>query len=124
MIANRGRDTAPELAVRRAAHRLGLRYRVGVRPIRSVRRTADMAFPKEKVAVYVDGCFWHGCPIHYVEPKTNVDYWATKIVTNTERDRETDRTMTSAGWLVLRFWEHEDPDTAATAIFNAVRGRR
>ena len=124
MIGNRGRDTAPELAVRRAAHRLGLRYRVAARPLKAVRRTADMTFPKERVAVYVDGCFWHGCPDHYVPPRRNVNYWADKITRNTERDRDTDRLMREAGWLVLRFWEHDDADAAAGVILSAVHSRR
>lgn len=123
MIGNRGRDTSPELAVRRAAHRLGLRYRVSARPLTNVRRTADLVFPKQRVAVYVDGCFWHGCPTHYVAPKTNSDYWSTKIMSNRQRDRDTDMRMAAEGWLVLRFWEHEDPQATAQAIWRAVRER-
>src|SRR5690242_1595504 len=74
MRANRGRDTAPELAVRRAVHRLGLRYRVSARPIASLRRTADLVFPRQRVAVFVDGCFWHGCPVHHTVAKTNAAF--------------------------------------------------
>ncbi len=123
MVGNRGRDTAPEMAVRRAAHRLGLRYRVGARPIANVRRTADMVFPKQRVAIYIDGCFWHGCPSHYVAPKTNSDYWSTKITDNTQRDRDTDKRLAEEGWLGLRFWEHEDPEVAARTIRRVVRER-
>ena len=83
-----------------------------------------MSFPRQRVAVYVDGCFWHGCPEHYVAPKTNVGYWAEKVADNVRRDRDTDALMEAAGWLVLRFWEHEDPETVAGAVLAAVESRR
>ena len=79
MQGNRSRDTKPELAVRRAVHALGLRYRVAQQPLREVRRSADLVFPSVKVAVFVDGCFWHGCPEHYREPGSHIDYWRPKI---------------------------------------------
>ncbi|GAA4633067.1 very short patch repair endonuclease [Actinoallomurus vinaceus] len=122
MQSNKGRDTGPELALRRAAHALGLRYRVSVRPIPSVRRTADLVFTKAKVAVFLDGCFWHGCPAHHTVAKTNADYWAEKLLGNRERDRDTDRRLAEAGWRVLRVWEHEDPTEAAARIAELVRG--
>jgi DNA mismatch endonuclease, patch repair protein len=122
MQSNRGRDTAPELAVRRAAHRLGLRYRVSTRPIPDLRRTADLVFTRQKVAVFVDGCFWHGCPTHHTVAKTNAAFWADKVSRNSARDRETDARLSEADWTVLRFWAHEPPNEVARAIELVVRG--
>jgi DNA mismatch endonuclease (patch repair protein) len=124
MQANKGRDTKPELALRRAAHALGLRYRVSVRPLPKVRRTADMVFTKAKVAVFMDGCFWHGCPQHHTKAATNADYWAEKVLRNRERDAETDRLLTEAGWKVVRVWEHEDPTDAALRVSETVKRDR
>jgi DNA mismatch endonuclease (patch repair protein) len=123
MVGNRSRDTKPELAVRRAVHGLGLRYRVGTRPLPSLRRTADLVFSKRKVAVFVDGCFWHGCPIHSTASKTNIDYWTGKILSNAHRDSETDRLLREAGWVVVRIWSHEDPKLAAEHIQSVVLSR-
>ncbi|MCP9996077.1 very short patch repair endonuclease [Streptomyces werraensis] len=123
MQGNRSRDTHPELALRRAAHRLGLRYRVSTRPLPELRRTADMVFTRARVAVFVDGCFWHGCPAHYIHSKSNVTYWAEKISRNKERDEETNRRLREAGWVVIRIWEHEDPETAARQLKETVAGR-
>jgi DNA mismatch endonuclease (patch repair protein) len=116
MQANRGRDTAPELAVRRAVHALGLRYRVSQRPVKAFPRTADMVFASPKVAVFMDGCYWHGCPEHFIPPRTNVEFWNKKIQRNVERDRETRWTLEQHGWLVLRYWEHDDPTEVAQQI--------
>ncbi len=124
MEANGGRDTSPELAVRSAVHRLGLRYRVHARPLPELRRTADLIFRPSKVAVFVDGCFWHSCPDHGTSPRTNSQFWQAKLTRNVERDRETDRALTDAGWTVLRFWEHEDPESVAQTIKAAVSSRR
>ncbi|MCR6712901.1 MAG: very short patch repair endonuclease [Demequina sp.] len=124
MVANRGRDTGPELAVRRRLHEAGLRYRVAQRPDPALRRTADIVFRPVKVAVFIDGCFWHGCPTHYTSPATHSDYWSPKILRTQQRDRETDARLRSAGWLVLRFWEHEDADQVALSIESAVTTRR
>jgi DNA mismatch endonuclease (patch repair protein) len=121
MQANRSRDTKPELALRRAAHALGLRYRVSARPLPAIRRTADMVFTKAKVAVFMDGCFWHGCPEHHTRSASNAEYWAEKVRRNRERDTETDRLLTEAGWIVIRIWEHEDPVNAAARIASAVK---
>lgn len=121
MQSNRGRDTKPELALRRAVHARGLRYFVNRRPIRIVRRTADMVFPSVKVAVFLDGCFWHGCPRHHTIAKTNADYWAAKVIQNRARDLETNRLLQEAGWKVLRFWEHEDPEVAAAVVVEVLR---
>ncbi|MDZ5622049.1 very short patch repair endonuclease [Nocardioides sp. HM23] len=119
MRANRSTNTMPELAIRQILHRHGLRYRVNVRPIRAVRRSADVVFTKQRLAVFVDGCFWHGCPQHYVAPKQNVDYWSEKVRRNRERDAETTRLLEEAGWHVLRVWEHEAPAASAQRIEQA-----
>lgn len=125
MLGNRKRDTRPELAIRRLVHRLGLRYRVNARPpvqltVRGA--TADLLFPRARVAVYIDGCFWHGCPQHFEPPRTHSSYWGPKIDRNQARDRVIDRELQAAGWVVLRIWEHEDPEEAARRVLNAVRG--
>ncbi|GAA3361754.1 very short patch repair endonuclease [Saccharopolyspora gregorii] len=124
MRANKGRDTKPELALRRAVHALGLRYRVSTRPLAELRRTADLTFTRAKVAVFLDGCFWHGCPEHHTKSATNAAFWAEKVRRNRERDRETDRLLAEAGWSVIRIWEHEAPDDGAARVERAVRGRR
>ncbi|RJQ72290.1 very short patch repair endonuclease [Pseudonocardiaceae bacterium YIM PH 21723] len=124
MQSNKGRDTKPELAVRRAVHALGLRYRVSARPLSAFRRTADMVFAGPKVAVFIDGCFWHGCPEHHTSAKTNASFWADKVTRNRARDRETDEALRAAGWEPLRFWEHEDPHVAAARVAEVVRARR
>lgn len=124
MRGNRSRDTKPELAIRRLVHAAGLRYRVDRSPLKGVRRRADIVFGPARVAVFIDGCFWHGCPDHFVLPKTNVDYWHGKIGGNMERDRATDELLTAAGWSVLRFWEHESPEGCAQRIEGEVAARR
>lgn len=123
MRGNRSRDTRPELAVRSAVHRRGLRYRVATRPIPGVRRSADLVFASARVAVFVDGCFWHGCPQHYVPSLSNQVYWSEKIAGNRMRDTDTDTKFLSNGWLPLRIWTHEDPEEAADLIAGAVRER-
>ena len=121
MRANRSRDTKPELAVRRILHARGLRYRVAYRPLADVRRTADLAFTRQKLAVFIDGCFWHSCPEHFWAPKTNTEYWQPKIAANARRDADTTERLTQAGWTVLRVWEHEDPVAVADKVQAAVR---
>ncbi|MFD3657968.1 very short patch repair endonuclease [Streptomyces sp. 24-1644] len=116
MQAIRSRDTKPERLIRRLVHAQGLRYRVAAKPLPDLRRTADMVFRPAKVAVFVDGCYWHGCPKHYVPPKTNSGYWSDKVARNVARDRNTDKRLIEAGWTVLRFWEHESPDACALKI--------
>lgn len=120
MRGNRRRDTKPELAVRRLIHAAGLRYRVDFAPIGG-RSRADIVFTRARVAIYIDGCFWHGCPIHATYPKRNSDYWLPKLERNVERDRETDARLELAGWTVLRFWEHESPEDVAATIAAEVR---
>ncbi len=124
MLGNRYRDTAPEITLRRLLHVQGLRYRINTRPLPSVRRTADLVFRPTRVAVFVDGCFWHRCPDHATDPKSNSDYWEPKLKRNVERDRETDRLLAESGWLSIRIWEHEDPRKAAQRIERIVRSRR
>lgn len=125
MRATPQRDTAPELALRRAAHGLGLRYRVNAAPLRSMpRRRADLIFPSECVAVFLDGCFWHGCPIHGETPRANRDWWRQKIDRNRERDLETTQLLEREGWEVLRIWEHENPYEGALRVAETVRSRR
>ncbi|MEV4474192.1 very short patch repair endonuclease [Nonomuraea sp. NPDC049504] len=124
MKSNKNRDTKPELALRRAVHALGLRYRVATRPISALRRTADLVFPRIRVAVFLDGCFWHGCPRHHTVAKTNASFWAEKVRRNRERDQETDRLLADAGWSVVRVWEHEDPSEAAQRVREIVERLR
>ena len=123
MQSNRRRDTSPELAVRRLAHARGLRYRVDVKPLPELNRRADLVFTRAKVAVFIDGCYWHGCPVHGTAAKTNADYWSAKIKRNRERDSETNERLSDAGWLVLRAWEHDDPATVVARVIEAVRTR-
>lgn len=116
MRGNRSRDTRPELAVRRRLHALGLRYRVSYRPVPDLRRTADIAFPRQRVAIFIDGCYWHSCPEHGTKAARNADYWSTKLASNAARDADTNARLREAGWTVARYWEHEDPDAVAADI--------
>jgi DNA mismatch endonuclease (patch repair protein) len=123
MQRQRRRDTACELELRRILHRKGLRYRVDHRPISSYRRRADLVFSRARVAVFIDGCFWHGCPQHGTVPGTNSEWWAKKLARTRARDEETTEVFAAAGWLVVRVWEHEDPRSGAEEIARAVRKR-
>ena len=102
MLGNRRRDTAPELLIRRLLHAQGLRYRVDWPLPFDRRRRADIVFTKQKVAVFIDGCFWHGCPEHYIAPRANREYWADKVAGNVARDRDTDTRSRDSGWTVLQ----------------------
>lgn len=120
MRANHRRDTGPEWAVRRLLHARGLRYRVDW-PLPTNRRwRADIAFTRQRVAVFVDGCFWHGCPTHYQAPKTNAEFWANKVDSNRARDLAVSAGLEMAGWTVLRAWEHETPDRLVSRIVKAL----
>ncbi|MGW6734928.1 very short patch repair endonuclease [Streptomyces sp. NPDC055013] len=119
MRSNRPMNTKPEKALRSAVHALGLRYTVSKRPLPTVRRTADLVFTRVRLAVFMDGCYWHGCPEHHTLATTNRTYWADKLETNRRRDRQTDQWLLEAGWAVLRVWEHEDPVTAALRVREA-----
>jgi DNA mismatch endonuclease, patch repair protein len=121
MQATPRRDTPAEVALRSALHRLGLRFRLH-RSIDGVPRTRpDIVFVSAKIAVFVDGCFWHGCPDHGSTPKANGEWWVRKLAANVERDRRYDAALRAAGWTVVRIWEHEDPSAAAARIFKLVR---
>lgn len=123
MQAIRSRDTSPELAVRRLVHSTGLRYRVNIAPLPGLRRTADLIFTRRRIAVFIDGCFWHGCLAHKHEIRQNGHYWSKKLKSNVERDIDTNLKLAAAGWTVLRFWEHEDSVEASAKIVRAVRER-
>ncbi|HEU5062720.1 MAG TPA: very short patch repair endonuclease [Solirubrobacterales bacterium] len=117
------RDTKPELAIRSELHRRGFRFRVDRAPIKGLRSRADIVFGPARIAVYVDGCFWHSCPEHGTKPRSNADWWEQKLSRNRERDLETDRVLKSHGWGVVRIWEHEDPVSAADRIADLLRQR-
>jgi DNA mismatch endonuclease (patch repair protein) len=117
MQLQRERDTQPELALRQALHRRGLRYRVDFQGVAGTRRRIDIAFTKAKIAVFVDGCFWHGCPEHGKrDHEINGWYWPGKIQTNKARDSDTDLRLAKAGWRVIRVWEHQAMEDVVPAI--------
>lgn len=116
--------TSPEMDVRRRLHGAGLRYRVGLRIPGLPRRTIDVAFTRARVAVFIDGCFWHRCPVHSIPPRNNAAWWAAKLATNVARDRDTALHLEQLGWVVLRFWEHENPDAVTDTVAAAVRSRQ
>lgn len=118
------RDTGAELALRRALHGRGLRFRVDRAVLADRRRRVDIVFGPARVAVFVDGCFWHGCPEHATHPRSNSEFWRSKVETNQARDRDTDQRLRDDGWLVVRVWEHEEPETAADRIELLVIERR
>lgn len=120
----RTRDTAPELALRRELHRRGLRFRVDRTVLPGQRFRADIIFGPSRVAVFVDGCFWHGCSLHGNRPGNNAGWWDAKLTANTQRDHRTDGLLTAAGWAALRIWEHENPIEVADRIEPLVRDRR
>ena len=121
MSRQRRRDTNAEMTLRQLLHARGLRYRVNRALPGMPRRRADLTFPLQRVVVFVDGCFWHGCPEHQTKPKNNAAWWAAKLKRNIERDGETDAHMGELGWAVVRVWEHEDPECAADRVEAAVR---
>ena len=121
MSRQRRRDTGPEVLVRRELHRRGLRFRVD-HPLPGMpRRRGDIVFTRVRLVVMIDGCFWHACPIHGTQPVTRREWWRTKLLRNVERDRDTYRRLTEAGWAVLRFWEHVPADEVADAIVRKYR---
>lgn len=113
------RDTKPEIELRRALHRRGLRFRVQLKVPGNRRRTIDIAFTRARLAVYVDGCFWHGCPDHHVLPRANSEWWKWKVELNRRRDLDTDAVLAAAGWRVLRIWEHSNAEVAAALVLDA-----
>lgn len=116
MARQRRRDTTAELSVRRILHSRGIRYRVDVAPEPGMRCKADLCWRGLRLAVFIDGCFWHGCPVHATRPKANEAWWAQKLDGNALRDRRTDAALKELGWTVLRFWEHENPADVADEI--------
>ncbi|MGW0545943.1 very short patch repair endonuclease [Streptomyces altiplanensis] len=118
------RDTAAEIAVRKLLHAAGLRYRVNVPVPGMPRRTIDIAFGPAKIAVFLDGCFWHGCPQHATQPKSNAEWWRTKLDKNMARDRETTKHLEERGWTVLRYWEHEGTREVAADVMDTVLQHR
>lgn len=123
MQVTRRRDTSCERALRSALFHMGLRYRVDW-TLPGTRRRADVAFVRARVAVFVDGCFWHGCPVHGTWPKANAAWWRAKIERNVQRDRDTDTRLAQSDWVVLRFWEHEDAGAAARMVSSVLSKRR
>lgn len=120
----RQKNTSAESALRRELHALGLRYRLQVPVLTKPRRVVDITFVGPRVAVFVDGCFWHGCPKHATWPKQNAEFWRAKIVANQERDRDTDERLRADGWKVVRVWAHEPPHVAASRIAKTVHARK
>ena len=125
MRGNRKRDTRPEVAVRSALHRRGLRFRKDV-PLRAgdLRVRADIVFPRRRLVVFVDGCFWHRCPDHGTSPRANTAYWGPKLDRNVERDRLQGEALRADGWTVVRAWEHEDPAAVADAVSAILEAQR
>lgn len=122
MKGNRSRDTRPEVRLRSELHRRGLRFRKDyVIQLDGRRIRADIVFTRQRLAVFVDGCFWHGCPQHGRRPRSNAEYWAAKLARNAERDRMANDALVAAGWRVLRLWEHENPEEAASSVMAALR---
>lgn len=124
MRLQRTKDTAPEILLRRLIHAHGLRFRLHQRLLPDVRRTADIVLRGPRVVVDVRGCFWHGCPEHCRRGTANASWWDQKLTANMERDADTERRLTSAGWLVLVVWEHEDMEEAAERVAQIVKSRR
>ncbi|MDR3548832.1 MAG: very short patch repair endonuclease [Candidatus Pacebacteria bacterium] len=120
----RQHNTAAESVLRSELHSLGLRYRIQVPVLTKPRRIADIVFSGPRVAVFVDGCFWHGCPKHASWPKQNAEFWRTKILANRVRDQDTNARLRANGWKVVRVWGHESPETAASRIAKVVRARK
>ena len=120
MARIRGQNTSPEIALRKMLWRHGLRYQLhrrieGVRP--------DLVFPRARVSIFIDGCFWHGCPDHYVRPRSRADFWADKLLTNVLRDRAQTMRLEDQGWTILRFWEHDiacQPEKVVAEVIRAV----
>lgn len=124
MARVRQKNTAPEIALRKELYNNGLRYRVDYQVLSKPRRVADVVFPRLKIAVFIDGCFWHGCPEHATWPKKNAVFWRQKIETNRFRDAETNFILLDIGWTVLRFWEHESPIKATEIIARTVAAEK
>jgi DNA mismatch endonuclease (patch repair protein) len=123
MRRQRRRDTKPEMQVRRLLHAAGVRFRVDVKLESDLRVRGDIVWHGRKVVVFMDGCFWHGCPTHATQPKANAAWWRAKLAANIIRDVQTDAELAGRGWTVLRYWEHEAPADVVTDIVSVVRPR-
>ncbi|MDH3010067.1 very short patch repair endonuclease [Gordonia alkanivorans] len=123
MTRQRRRDTDAELRVRRRLHSMGLRYRVDFRPEPSLRCRGDIVFTRSKIVIFIDGCFWHGCPVHATNPKSNSAWWREKLTQNAARDQRNTAALRDMGWCVLRFWEHEDPEDISTHIVAVLKSQ-
>jgi DNA mismatch endonuclease, patch repair protein len=123
MRGNKKRETRPEIAVRSALHHAGLRFRKDypIRPDNGRPIRVDIAFPRRRVAVFIDGCFWHRCPEHGNEPRVNTTYWGPKLTRNVTRDHEVDERLRQAGWAIVRIWEHEPPTAAVNRVRSALQ---
>lgn len=124
MSRQTNRDTGAERAVRQLLHASGYRYRIHYPVPGMRRRKIDIAFTRSRLAVLIDGCFWHGCPAHATAPKANAEWWRQKLDRNIERDRETTAQLLSEGWTVMRFWEHESPEAVLRQVATAVDRER
>jgi len=124
MQSNRPKDTTLELRIRSALHRAGFRFRKNRRPVVGLRCEADIIFSAVRLAVFIDGCFWHGCPQHATRPATNRAWWAAKLDRNMERDRLNNDQLRAAGWTVCRIWEHEGTNPAVSRVAELVRSRK
>lgn len=120
MRANRRTDTGPEVVLRRELHRRGLRFRVDHQPAAGVGCRADIVFTRARVAVFIDGCFWHACPQHGNLPRANREWWRAKLAVNVARDRRNDEALIASGWRVIRIWEHEALDAATERVIDAL----
>jgi DNA mismatch endonuclease (patch repair protein) len=123
MQRQRRRDTKPEVAIRRLLHAAGFRFRIDALLEPGLRTRGDIVWRGRKLVVFVDGCFWHGCPEHATQPKSNADWWREKLAGNVARDRRTDAELTARGWRVLRYWEHERPADVVQDVVRALTGR-
>lgn len=121
MAATRGTNNRADRELRSELHRLGLRFRIQRRLIPGTSRSVDIVFPRVRLAIFVDGCFWHDCPIHGSRPKSNAEWWERKIRQNVKRDQDTNNRLADLGWRVLRIWEHEDPKDAAQRVLRTYR---
>lgn len=119
MSRQRSRDTGPELDLRRRLHRSGARFRVHYPVPGRARRSMDIAFPRHRLAVFIDGCFWHGCPEHGSVPASNSDWWAAKLQGNRSRDADTDNYLRAMDWTVIRLWEHVSVGEMVSVVLGA-----
>ena len=124
MKSVRQTGTKPENHIHEELLRRGLQLQTSTRPISEIRLTADFVFPSEKLSVFIDGCFWHGCPDHFKLPLTNRDWWEEKVSETVRRDRRQTAKLNDAGWSVVRIWEHETPSAAVDKIIAALSPRQ